>query len=662
MVTKTRLTGPLLALWIIVGCGGAQSASDTESAESEGRYGALDRARFNQVALRLDLGLFWAADDDDDGQVDPAEVRSLLFYPGDRTWVDGEGRFTEAFDRAYAAMVAATLEGPPSDERTLLVLEELASASPTLVETDLRALPADHRAFAEKMLRVAGLVDWLYARQTGMAALAARESPTDAPSRSLFRRNWGPRCLAPTTERNPACSAIAGAPKQYVDVYPEALQADEGFCAALEAREDKETLLAPFVVVREREGALVPIPYHDAYAEEVRAISAELRSAADALTDPNEEPLRVYLRAAAQSFLDDDWVPADEAWSRMNARSSKWYVRVGPDEVYWEPCSRKAGYHLTFALVDTASLEWQARLTPLQNDMERALAALVPGAYDAREVSFSMPDFIAIVVNAGDDRNAFGATIGQSLPNWGPVADEGRGRTVAMTNLYTDPDSNERRRTIAASMFDSAAMASFTTAPQPGLLSTILHEATHNLGPAHEYRVDGKTSDEAFGGEMASMLEELKAQSGALFLLTLLKERGIIDEIAAREAYLDSMVWALGHVSRGMYTADGHRKAYSQLAAVQIGFLSDQGALHFDPNALAANGEDRGAFAIDYERMPAASEALMREVMRILAEQDIPGAQALAARHVDGDTVPQSLVAERYLRFPRQSFVYSARL
>ena len=75
--------------------------------------------------------------------------------------------------------------------------------------------------------------------------------------------------------------------------------------------------------------------------------------------------------------------------------------------------------------------------------MEKALAELAGAPYKAREVSFKLPDFVDIALNAGDSRPPSGATIGQSLPNFGPVANEGRGRTVAMTNFYTDPDSIE---------------------------------------------------------------------------------------------------------------------------------------------------------------------------------------------------------------------------
>ena len=72
--------------------------------------------------------------------------------------------------------------------------------------------------------------------------------------------------------------------------------------------------------------------------------------------------------------------------------------------------------------------------------------------YTARDVKFHLPDFIDIILNAGDSRNAVGATIGQSLPNWGPVAEKG-GRTVAMTNLYTDKDSLEALKTQVTSLF-----------------------------------------------------------------------------------------------------------------------------------------------------------------------------------------------------------------
>jgi hypothetical protein len=292
--------------------------------------------------------------------------------------------------------------------------------------------------------------------------------------------------------------------------------------------------------------------------------------------------------------------------------------------------------------------------------MEAAIAAKAGPPYKARKVTFHLPDFIDIVINAGDDRNALGATIGESLPNWGPVANEGRGRTVAMVNLYLDPDSIAARRSQAESVLDATSMAGYTGKQDAQLLETILHEATHNLGPAHEYQVGGKTDEQVFGGPIAAVLEELKAQTGALFLLEFLRAKGIVPDDLARAAYADSIVWAFGHISQGMYTGQKTRKTYGNVAAIQIGFLIDHGALSWDPHATAANGKDQGALVIHPDKLVAACDAMMTTVAGIKARGDVKAATELFAKYVDSSAVvPHAIIAERFLRFPKASFVYS---
>jgi hypothetical protein len=231
-----------------------------------------------------------------------------------------------------------------------------------------------------------------------------------------------------------------------------------------------------------------------------------------------------------------------------------------------------------------------------------------------------------------------------------------------MSNLYSDPDSQKSRREGAESLLSKETIAQYADSSRPGLLTTILHEATHNLGPAHEYKYKGKTDSQWFGGPLASMMEELKAQSGALYYVEFLKKQGIIDEEMAKRTYTDSVVWAFGHISRGMYDGRGGRKAYSQLAAIQMGFLLDEGALSWDPKAPAANGKDTGAFTIRFDKVPAAVEKLMKTVGALKASGDKAGAEALAKKYVDGTVVPQPIITERLLRNPRASFVYSLTL
>jgi hypothetical protein len=634
------------------------SASTISSAAASGgpsATGALDRGAWNQKAARLNLPIYWVADKNGNGRAEAEEVRGLQFYPS-------EPNVSEMIARVAAPAVDPSKLAPEEAERRRLVGEDLDQGRVTLLESKLGGLAEEDKALVRRLLTVAKKIDELYSIQTGMAAVADRVPKDDPASQSLFRRNWGSRCLAPKTEKNPACSAIPGAPKRVVDVYPPEMQADPKFCEALEKEPAAKKLLDPFVVVRRKGEALEAVPYTEAYKEQMTAIATELRAAADGIASPSEASLKAYLAAAAKSFGDNDWRPADEAWAKMNAKSSKFYVRVGPDETYWEPCSQKAGFHFTFARINLDSLEWQNKLTPVQEDMEKELATLIGAPYQARKVTFRLPDFIDIVWNAGDGRTPTGATIGQSLPNWGPVANEGRGRTVAMTNLYGDPDSLETRRRQAESLLTKESLSAYAGTGTAGFLATILHEASHNLGPSHEYRYQGKKDSEAFGGQLSSMLEELKAQSGGLFFVEFARKRDLITAELAKQTYVDSIVWALGHIAQGMTTATGGRQPYSQLAAIQLGFLMDEGAITFDPQAPAANGSDRGAFSLHLEKFPAAVEKLMKVVGAIKASNDKAAAEALATKYVDGPTVPHKLITERELRYPKASFVYAIEL
>jgi len=615
----------------------------------------LSRADFNRFALRLNLPVFWAADTNGDGVPARDEVKTLLFYPSSAT-VD--------VDRAIAAILAfdpaALPAGLPADEamRRRLVADDLDQGSPSLIYTDLRASSPADKALLQHMLAAAKALDDIYATVKGASSLAARVPADDLASQSLFRRDWGPSCAGAKTPKDSTCSAIPGGAKAANDSYPAAMQGDKDFCVALQKRPDARAAMGDhFSVVREKDGKLTAVPYTQAYAGPMHAIAAELRAAAADETDPGEAALKAYLEAAAQSFTTNEWGPADEAWSRMNAQNSRWYLRIAPDEVLADPCNVKAQFHLDLARIDQGSVRWQSKLTPLEQDMEGALAVLVGAPYVARKVTFHLPDFIQVVFNAGDDRQPMGAVAGESLPNWGKVETQGRGRTVAMTNIGTDPDGRAVSRKRVESLFDAPTAKAWTEEDEPSLIGTILHEATHNLGPTYTYVYRGKKGDAVFGGAVAAMLEELKAETGAMFWLDWMGKKGVVPPELARQAYAAWLAWCLRHISVGVHSGTDD-EAYAQLAAIQVGFLLDEGALVFDPGAAAANGTDKGAFALRFEKLAPAFEKLMKVVATIKATTDKAAASALIARYVDGTVVPQKLIAERELRFPQTSYVY----
>ncbi|OGR93807.1 MAG: hypothetical protein A2V88_05315 [Elusimicrobia bacterium RBG_16_66_12] len=609
----------------------------------------LPRSDFNRLAARSGLPVFWKPVAYDTATLRPEDLAPVGDGEALARFVAG-GKFTPEFDQAYQALV--------EERRREAVRKELDQGRPNLIVTDFRSAPPAERALVRHVVAAGRLIDGLYARQKGALPWREKLVPGDAASRALFERNHGPWCEAPATDHDPFCNAVPSFPPRRSDAYPRDLTQDGQMCDALKARPDGKSLLDPFTVVREKAGKLVAATLVEAYGPEMRQVAAELRAAAGS-QGPEEAALKAYLLGAARGFETGDWAEADETWSRMSGRNSKWYLRAAPDEVEFDPCQEKAGFHVSFARIDAASLAWQDKLTPLRQEMEDSLAALAgPAVYKARPVAFGLPDFIEIVVNSGDSQPPLGATIGQSLPNWGKVAEENRRRTVVMTNLYEDPDSKKTARQKAAELLDEDAVKNYSSDKEAGLVGTILHEATHNLGPHSDSRIGGKTAAEVFGGRMEGVLEELKAQTGALWYVELLRRKGLLSERRVREIYTHELAWCFGHISNGMSEANGAPKPYSQLSAVQIGSFVKAGALEWK---AGSDGIER--FRVDYALIPRAVESLMKEVVRIKASGDAAGAGKLVGGFVDGPDsalVRMAKVSERLRKYPKESYAYTA--
>ncbi|MFO0743331.1 MAG: hypothetical protein U0270_46095 [Labilithrix sp.] len=633
------------------------------------RLDKLTRAEFNRIAPELASPLFWISDNDKNNILEPAEL--AVYWGLDKGAKLDEyirdGKFTNRMLEVYAAMVAQK-DAHVRDARDASVKKELSQGRVTLVASDFSKATPEEKKFVAAIMKAAEKVETLYAKQEGTLDLMAKIPANDPASRALFIRNQEPRCRAPATENDPSCGALplADMPKGKVSgMYPaDLLATDEKLCEKASKVKDPKIDLPFTTVVKDEKGALKARSFHETWPTDVKAISDDLKEASAALGQ-TEPALRAYLDAAAKAFLDDNWWPADEAWAKMDTKNSKFYLRVGPDENYREPCSTRGLYHVSFALVNQGAGKWQAKLDPLKTEMEGALAKLAGPPYAARKVAFKIPDFIDVVLNAGDARMPSGATIGQSLPNYGPVANQGRGRTVAMTNFYTDPDSVANAHGQAESLFCKDTMSKWTDDPEALLMSTVLHEAAHNLGPAHQYKANGKIDREAFGGPLAATLEELKAQTAALYYTDWLVGKKQLDKDSADKSFVRDMFWAFGHVSRGMYEDNHHPKNYSQLAAIQVGWLMKNGAMAWKDADTAANGKDKGCFAIDLAKVPAAVTSLMTEVAQIKGKGDKARAEVLIKDWVDvsGDKKKvHEVITERMTRSAKQTFVYSVKL
>ncbi len=616
---------------------------------------ALSRADFNRLAVEAGLPLFWVVDSENPGIPDASELAFPNGGPKATASYLPKGVHGKPFEAAYRRLVEL--------RRREAVRAELAAARPTLLETDTSAYTAEERALVARFQTIARLIDQLFELQHGSAGLEKKIPKDDAASRALFWRNHGPWCEAPATENDPFCNATPDFTKRKSLSYPVEGEQDKAFCEALAAAPNAKDLLAPFTVVRPaKTGGYEAVPYARAYAKPMKAIAKELKAAAAGLQSTTEVRLAAYLTAAAKAFETDDWSAADEAWSLMAGSKSAWYVRVGPDETYWDPCGVKAGFHLSFARQDPAAAELKAKLEAIRGDMEKAVAALVaPEVYAAREVGFQLPDFIQVVLNAGDSRSAIGATIGQSLPNFGKVAEESRGRTVVMSNLYTDADSLAAAAEKDALLLDSAALALRDASGAAGRMGTVLHEAMHNLGPTGSWLVGDQKSEAIFGGDLDAILEESKAEIGAVFLMPLLVEKGILTTEQHHQALAAVLSWGFGQLANGLSSSDGRPKTYSHVAAILLSKLVSGGALTW----IVAEGDaEGGRFAFDPTKVQDLVKVTMTEIVRIKAAGDKEAGLALDAAATTPEVVASLHVEEitqRFRRFPKATFIYAVK-
>lgn len=115
---------------------------------------------------------------------------------------------------------------------------------------------------------------------------------------------------------------------------------------------------------------------------------------------------------------------------------------------------------------------------------------------------------------------------------------------------------------------------------------------------------------------------------------------------------MHEITWAFGHISRGMFTPTGHVQPYSHVAAVQVGFLSDEGALTFS----------NGKFDIHFDKLHGSVEKLMKLVGQIKAKGDVAAGQRLVDHYVKGKgraQVHEAYIAKELLRWPKATFLYS---
>jgi hypothetical protein len=382
------------------------------------------------------------------------------------------------------------------------------------------------------------------------------------------------------------------------------------------------------VLRRDAAGALVLVPYHEAYADELRRAAALLLEAAD-LAD--HDGFADYLRLRADALITDEYQASDLLW--MDVKTNPVELVIGAIESYED---RLFGYRAAFeAYVLIKDMEWSDRLAKFAAflpELQRGLP--VPDAYKT-ETPGTDSDLNAydVIFYAGHS-NAGSKTIAINLPNDEEVQLSKGTRRLQLKNAM-QAKFEKILEPISGVLIDESQRRHVTF--DAFFANTMFHEVAHGLGIKNTITGKGTVRESLL--DIASSMEEGKADILGLYMITELHEAGELGEIDLRDNYVTMMASLFRSIRFGASSAHGKANM------LRFNFFEEQGAFLRD--------EASGTYSVDFERMEAAMTALSSLLLILQGDGDYDGAVRLTAdKGVIGEQLQQDLQRLTEARIP----------
>lgn len=367
--------------------------------------------------------------------------------------------------------------------------------------------------------------------------------------------------------------------------------------------EKKQELYSGYTVVRRMGDELVGLPYHVVFRAWLVPAAKALREAALLSPDPH---FANFLRLRADALLSDRYYDSDLVW--LDLQNPRFDVVFAPYETYLDGLlGVKTSYGAAVLIRNDAESAKLAMFQQFVPDIQDALP-LAPEDRPSKKGQTTPMEVVDSPFRTGDFDHGY-QSVADSLPN-DPLIIEKKGTKKIFFKNFMDVRVNEVILPLAKRLMrpDQAAIAS----GDGYLTHTMMHEISHGLGPAFA-RVSGKQVDirEALG-PVYSGVEEAKADVVGMLGLIWLCDHGHLPA-AKRDGYFAS--YLAGNFRTMRF---GSTDAHGMAETMEFNYLLQQGVYQRDPAS--------GRYSVDYARMPAAINALAKELL----EQEVSGDRARA--------------------------------
>jgi hypothetical protein len=540
-------------------------------------------------------------------------ITTLLTILAATVLINGCGSATTEFDcAAFLAEEGSMIEiDVDMNEGSEYGRELLSQYTSFRLTTDLSVLSENECRMLPHLFAAADQMEAIYWKQAYGDRDELLASIDDPALREYAKINYGP--WDRIGGNAPFLDGVGDKPAG-ANLYPQDMSREE-----FERAASQDPALAELytMVVRDADESLEAIPYHEAFADEMRLASEELLAAAEYADDPG---LREYLTLRAEALVTGEYYESDMAW--MDMKDNRIEMVVGPIETYEDALFGYKAAAEAFVLIKDMS--WSERLSRYAQLLPMLQEGLpVPPEYK-QEVPGTDSDLNAYdAIYYAGDTNAGSKTIAINLPNDERVQlAKGTRRLQLKNSMQAKFDKilvPISEVLIAEDQRDHVTFDAFFG-------NTMFHEVAHGLGIKNT--LDGSNTVRGALKEHASALEEGKADILGLYMVSKLIEAG------EEEADLrDNMVTFLAGIFRSVRF--GASSAHGRANMIRFNFFSEMGAFTRD--------DATGMYSADYDKMIDAMNALTEKILRFQGDGDYEGVAAFVDEYA---RVPQQLQAD----------------
>ncbi|HEY4816016.1 MAG TPA: hypothetical protein VIH67_01205 [Candidatus Acidoferrum sp.] len=462
-------------------------------------------------------------------------------------------------------------------------------------------LSAREQQLVRKLVEACGYLESIYWRQSDPEGLTLYQSLASSRNRrdvELRRYLWINASRFDLLDQNKPFVGTETIPPGR-GFYPANLTHNQVEQYVKEHPDQKAAIYDQFTIVRWQHETLEAVPYRIAFRAFLEPAAKALRAAA-ALSD--DAAFAMFLRLRADALLSDDYFPSDLAW--LELKDPKFDIIFAPYETYMDGLLGVKGSYGAAVMVrnerESKKLELFQKYVP---EIQDAL----PLAAEDRPSKHGLETPMEVMdapFRSGDLTHGYQA-VADNLPN-DPRVHEQKGSKKLFFKNFMDARVNYVVLPVARKLMEPEQAAKVSG--EGYLLSTIMHEICHGLGPAFARTSSDKSAGkvdirEAIGPGFSG-LEEAKADVTGMFALKWLVDHDALPKEKLEEYYASYVGGVFRTVRFG--TAEAH----GQAEMMEFNYLSERGAIRQNAN---------GRYAIDYEKMPGAMADLAKELLEIEA-------------------------------------------